>query len=180
MGNGAPTVAKAVPQNVLSLLELDPYSDGAVGLVASALPEIRPHAPRGADQFSYQSFIAYGRSILDLARSVLSHWTPERIEEQALRRASDHPPASVIAQEVAVFTVAHQLWSDLLLDWAPTTGQHDSMLIRARGLDTLIQQTLLALERRASAAEARATDYRLRYQLDLVVKAVQQQELASK
>jgi hypothetical protein len=168
------------PPTLVTELESDPYAEKKTALLAATLPADGPHHPRGGELASVERFHAYGKTLLHLARRVLNYWTPERIEQQALRRAADNPPASVIAQEVAVFTVAHQAWSTILIDWIPVVTDGFSGATKARLIDQMIGDTILALERRAAAAEARAMDLRLRFGVEQLVNAVRQQDVASK
>ena len=107
----------------------------------------------------------YGTNLMTLIRQVLVYWTPERIEQEALRRAADNPKASIIAQEVLVFSQIYYEWLDGLLSWLPIAGASSSgQSLRAQMVREQLSELLLTLERRAATAEARAMDYRMRYE----------------
>lgn len=164
------------PDELVRQLTYNPYS--TTDLVAYGIPDIPKSIPQSGSPGRGEVF-NFGFALLQLIQSVLNYWTPKRIEDQALARAGDEPVPSVIAEEVTLFTLAYQKWSRMILDWAPNArGQSEAE--RALLVLNAIWETIMALERRAATAEARATDLRMRYQLDQLTSAVTQQKLATK
>lgn|SRR5574341_1318489 len=154
-------------------IQIDPYEGGkrllALG-VGDLLNQYRSN---------FGDLIRYGDDIWRAARSALIWWTPARTEQEALRRAADDPAPSVIAEEVALFTALYEEYSAVAFEvsgYLKSAEERERLKLR---LD-LMRPTLDGLERRAQAAEARATDYRLRYEFDTLRKVLTGRDAASK
>lgn len=133
----------------------------------------------GNAETDWSSLHYFAREIWRLARMALNFWTPERVEEEAYRRAGDVPSVSKIARELARFNVIYGKWVEMthdLMRWShldPYTHGHVGYVRES------ISETLVALERRAQAAEQRATDLRLRYEFDKLRAVVTGRAMAS-
>ncbi len=163
----------AETSKALQALQINPYQGGtrlvALG-VGDMLNQYRTDLP---------DLMRHGDSIWRAARRALVWWTPERTEQEALRRAADEPSPSVIAQEVAIFTMLFEEYAEVAFEASGYLKPDDGGARLQLQLD-LMRSTLAGLERRAQAAEARATDYRLRYEFDTLRKVVAGRDAASK
>jgi hypothetical protein len=106
------------------------------------------------------------------------------VEHEALRRAGDQPGTSVLAEETALFTIAYQNWLRILLNWENAQvgiefSQYSRYLRRSVLIRSILSETLLALERKAAAVEARALDLRLRFDHDRILDQLAGREVAS-
>lgn len=162
-----------LPQ-VFQRIELDPYA-GGVELLALTVRELLPQHQR-----EVAGLQRHGTAIWQAAQRALIWWTPARTEQEALKRAADDPAPSVIAREVAFFTALFEQYATFALETAQQSPSLSAVRDSFRFQIGLIRGTLEALERRAQAAEARATDYRLRYEFDRLRQVVAGRELASK
>jgi hypothetical protein len=169
-------------RDLLSQLEIDPYQSEGRKLVGLRFQSLQ-NRPSADDVGSWAYGKAYARDLCIFAQQALLYWSPERVEREALRRAADNAEPSVIAREVQVFTLRHQLLVNVLaetLPYVPPAKQMENAYIREMQFYLAqFESVLLALERRAAAAEARATDYRLRYDLGQVRAAVENSRVAS-
>ncbi len=156
---------------VLKRLESNPY-DGGTELVALTVRELAPQ-----DRSDESGLMLHGANVWRAMQRALIWWTPARVEEAALRRAADDPKPSVLAQEVALFTALYEQYAPLAVEMARLQSHMREPL---RFQLEAIRATLEGLERRAQAAESRATDYRLRYEFDKLRQVVAGRELASK
>ncbi len=166
---------RSVPDlpKVFQDLEIDPYA-GRTELIALTVSELAPQHER-----EVAGLQRHGEAIWRAAQRALIWWTPARTEQEALKRAADTPSPSVIAREVAFFTVLFEQYAMLAFETARQSGLpvvRDNFRFQV----DLVRGTLEALERRAQAAESRATDYRLRYEFDKLRQVVAGRELASK
>lgn len=154
-------------------IQVDPYR-GGTKLVAMGVGDLLNQYRSNLDDL-----LRYGDNIWRAARSVLIWWTPARTEQEALRRAADDPAPSIIAEEVAIFTALYEEYAAVAFEvsgYVKTPEERERLKLR---LD-LMRPTLDGLERRAQAAEARATDYRLRYEFDTLRKVLAGRDAASK
>jgi hypothetical protein len=167
---------------LLQELELDPYADERGKLLALRVQPLR-NRPSSDSFGSWADAKSHARNLFTFAQQALLYWSPERVEREALRRAADSPKPSVIAQEVQVFTFWHQRFVGVLAETLPSVPplvQVENPYIReTKFYLERFEQMLLALERRAASAEARATDYRLRFDLGQVRAAVENSRVAS-
>jgi hypothetical protein len=177
-----------LPHTLQVIINHNPYEGDRSKLVALRLPEITE--PKKAWQHvepSSQLFLSYGDTLWALMRQVLQYWTPSRMEQESLRRASSESGTSTLAEEVAIFTAAYFQWHtrvvDLLSTWAQNKQLDGSPVLAAiektRLVLAALGETLTALERRAASVEARATDLRLRYEFHQLRQELARRELTS-
>jgi hypothetical protein len=159
---------------VLQELEIDPYEQSGE-LLALRVRELAPQHER-----EFHGLQRHGEEIWRMARIALLWWTPARTEQEALKRAADDPAPSTIAREVALFTALYEQFAVLSLEMFRSSGLSVEVREALRFQMDLLRSTLEALERRAQSAEARATDYRLRYEFDKLRQVVAGRELGSK
>jgi hypothetical protein len=154
---------------VTNLEAKNPYASGT-RLVAMRTPPIPP-APggySGADaEKVFREFAGFGETLWELAQQVLFYWSPARLEQEALRRATDGSGTSIVAEEVTLLVIRFQNWIRLLLNWehaqsAAESKHRHQALRRSVLLRDAIEKTLDTLERRAMTVEGRALDLRLR------------------
>ncbi|HEX8697218.1 MAG TPA: hypothetical protein VF815_00135, partial [Myxococcaceae bacterium] len=176
------------PEMLQKALTHDPYKNHEARLVAFRLPEMEePISADTAIQPSTQKFLEYGDQLWALMRAVIQYWTPARMEQEALRRASSEISTSVIAEEVAVFTAAYMQWHPRAVDavsfWDKSNNYHgtriQTVVVKTRMVLAALSETLSALERRAASMEARATDLRLRYEFHQLRQELARRELSS-
>lgn len=153
-------------------IQVSPYSS-TTRLVALTVGDMPPEC--NAEPKALRS---YGDKLWGAASRALIWWTPACTEQEALRRAADDPSPSIIAEEVALFTAAYEAYAKIAYNMA---GRLPSTFLSWMKMQlSLMRSTLEGLERRAQAAEARATDYRLRYEFDALRKVVAARDAASK
>jgi hypothetical protein len=161
-------------------LEIDPY----VGREYLADSVGDPPSPFSAGEArAYWNHLEiYGRNLWKYSRMALNYWTPERVEQEAYRRAGDSPSVSKIAQEVARFNVVYGTWVELaqgLLNAVATLLPRSGIDLQLSFMRESVAETLLALERRAQAAEQRASDLRVRYEFEKLRAVVSGRAMAS-
>lgn len=158
-------------------LEEDPYRDDNT-LIAQRI-DLTTSAAKSDHDLKRE--LGNCRTLLEMMHKALAYWTPERVEREALKRAQDAASPSVIAQEVAHFTVYCNVLAmnitEFVVSLLPRHVLH--LAAQADWLTTRLRDSLLALERRAAAAEQRAMDHRLRYDAERLRAIVARQELTS-
>jgi hypothetical protein len=156
----------------------DPYQGKPSGYLVAEEIEEDPQTPIVDHSLHSRPFVAYCEKLLWGARRVLNYWSPERLERNALERAVDNAQPSIIAREVALFQAQIQQWQDRLLVWAHN-NPNSALEVHAQMLHRVTLDTLLALERKAVAVEARAMDLRMRHDAK-ELRAVLSKETADK
>jgi hypothetical protein len=156
-------------------LDIDPYAPSyGTELIALRVRDLAPQDERNPGGLQ-----RHGADIWRLAQQALLWWTPVRTEQEALKRAADDPQPSTLAREVALFTALFERYATHVVE-VVQIAQNLPFQASLQFQVDLLRGTLEALERRAQAAEARATDYRLRYEFDRLRQVVAGRELGSK
>jgi hypothetical protein len=159
-------------------LDVDPYRDKQfLADIVSQSPNLGRSDALGDWRLLYE----FGKDVWRLSRMALDFWSPKRVEEEAYRRAGNDPSVSKISEEVARFHVLYAKWVEQtqeVLQYAnhivlPVIERQSSFMRES------IAETLIALERRAQAAEQRATDLRIRYEFDRLRAVVTGRAMAS-
>ena len=166
----------------LDVIGSNPYEEGKPGLIALRLPEmLEPDESQWLTPTT-REFLAYGDALWAAMRSVLEFWTPGRLEKEALRRASADSGTLIIAEEVAILTVAYHKWQTKVIEilslWTHF-GANRLASEKTRMVLAGMTETLNALDRRVHAAESRSTDLRLRYEFHQLRQELARRELTS-
>ncbi len=155
------------------------YEKAAGQPLAQALTVPPLDQPKGKD-----AYLRFGEALWAVARQALSHWTPERMELEALRRANDSPVASLVAREAWLMMEKYQSWAARLVDIEVAFGDRISagfspIVFRGGVVRERVVEAIGALERRATSVETRALDLRLRYEHERLRAELRKQELTS-
>jgi hypothetical protein len=162
-------------KEALSWLDSAPY-DSSTALIADRL-RIPDNVASITDSNSWWQALTSVQEFWRAASAVLLYWNPERIEQEALRRASDAPKSSKLSEEVQKLMALQQG----LVRWRGDSGPEfdNSTIRRWQFYFEAFSECLLALERRAAAIEARAMDFRLRLEFDQTRRVLEDRDAAS-
>jgi hypothetical protein len=176
-----PTPEEQAESAYLELVRADPYRHrGGKPLALAVTSQFAAPVAR-TDTYHAAVFLSFADHMLRMLWDALAYWTPDRIEHAALVRAGDSAEPSLLAREVAIFSVQYfKKWLPALSEWGRIDHECTKMREYQRALHVrdLLQEALLSLERRSAAVEARALDLRLRFDMKAIQALMAREELA--